>query len=52
MVNRGRLGISQLDSKAADIRWLLTLNVSKASMAKITGVDRSTFAHLIRSWHL
>ena len=52
MVDRGRLGIAQLDGKAADIRRLLARNVSKASMAKITGVDRSTLYHLIRSRHL
>ena len=52
MVDRGRLGISKLDGKAADIRRWLALNVSKASIAKVTGVDRSTLYHLIRSRHL
>jgi len=52
VVDRGRLGISKLDGKEADIRRLWALNVSKASMAKITGVDRSTLYHFIRSWHL
>ncbi len=49
---QGRLGISKLDGKEADIHRLLALNVSKASIAKITGVDRSTLCHFIRSRHL
>lgn len=49
---QGRLGTSKLDGKEADIRRLLTLNVSKASIAKITGVDRSTLYHFIRSRRL
>jgi DNA invertase Pin-like site-specific DNA recombinase len=48
----GRLGHSKLDGKEADIRRLLGLRVSKASIAKITGVDRSTLYHFIRSRHL
>jgi DNA invertase Pin-like site-specific DNA recombinase len=48
----GRLGISKLDGKEADIRRLVALHVSKASIAKITGVDRSTLYHFIRSRHL
>jgi DNA invertase Pin-like site-specific DNA recombinase len=47
-----RLGHSQLDGKEADIRRLLGLHVSKASIAKITGVDRSTLYHFMRSRHL
>ena len=31
---------------------LLALHVSKASIAKITGVDRATLAHFVRSRHL
>jgi hypothetical protein len=52
VVDRGRLGTSKLDGKEADIRRLLALNVSKASIAKTTGVDRSTLSHFIRSRHL
>jgi DNA invertase Pin-like site-specific DNA recombinase len=48
----GRLGHSKLDGQEADIRRLLGLRVSKASIAKITGVDRSTLYHFIRSRHL
>ena len=48
----GRPGHSKLDGKEADIRRLLGLRVSKASIAKITGVDRSTLYHFIRSRHL
>lgn len=48
----GRLGTSKLDGKEADIRRFLALKVSKASIAKITGVDRSTLYHFIRSRHL
>jgi DNA invertase Pin-like site-specific DNA recombinase len=48
----GRLGQSKLDGKEADISRLLALNGSKASIAKITGVDRSTLYHFIRSRHL
>jgi DNA invertase Pin-like site-specific DNA recombinase len=48
----GRLGHSKLDGKEADIRRLLGLHVSKASIAKITGVDRSTLYHFMRSRHL
>jgi DNA invertase Pin-like site-specific DNA recombinase len=48
----GRLGYSKLDGKEAEIPRLLALNVSKASIAKITGVDRSTLAHFIRSRRL
>jgi DNA invertase Pin-like site-specific DNA recombinase len=38
--------------KEAEIRRLLALHVSKASIAKITGVDRSTLYHFIRSRRL
>ena len=48
----GRLGTSKLDGKEAEIRRLLALHVSKASIAKITGVDRSTLYHFIRSRRL
>src|SRR5215475_1033426 len=45
----GRLGISKLDGKEHEIQTLLELEVSKASIAKITGVDRSTLYHFVRS---
>jgi DNA invertase Pin-like site-specific DNA recombinase len=48
----GSWGQSKLDGKEADIRRLLGLHVSKASIAKITGVDRSTLYHFMRSRHL
>lgn len=49
---RGRLGQSKLSGKEEEIRRLLALDVSKASIAKITGVDRSTLSHFIRSRRL
>jgi DNA invertase Pin-like site-specific DNA recombinase len=48
----GRLGQSKLDGKEGDLRRLVGLRVSKASIAKITGVDRSTLDHFMRSRHL
>ena len=48
----GRRGHSTLDGEEADILRLLGLRVSKASMAKITGVDRSTLDHFMRSRHV
>ena len=49
---KGRLGQSRLDGKEDEIQKLLDLKVSKASIAKITGVDRSTLYHFMRSRHL
>jgi DNA invertase Pin-like site-specific DNA recombinase len=46
---RGVLGKSKLDGREDEIKRLLTLEVSKASIAKITGVDRSTLYNFIRS---
>ena len=46
---RGSLGQSKLDSKTDEIKKLLTLGVSKVSIAKITGVSRSTLTHFIQS---
>ncbi len=46
---KGKLGKSKLDGKEGEIKRLLALKVSKASIAKITGVDRSTLHHFIRS---
>jgi DNA invertase Pin-like site-specific DNA recombinase len=45
----GARGKSKLDGKEHEIQTLLALQVSKASIAKITGVDRSTLYHFIRS---
>src|SRR5262245_18436007 len=46
---RGALGKSKLDGKQEEIKTLLALRVSKASIAKITGVDRATLYHFRRS---
>ena len=46
---RGSLGQSKLDSKTDEIKKLLTLGVSKVSIAKICGVSRSTLTHFIQS---
>jgi len=45
----GARGKSMLDGKEQAIQTLLGLQVSKASIAKITGVDRSTLYHFMRS---
>ena len=45
----GVRGRSKLDGKAGEIHALLKLQVSKASIAKITGVDHSTLYHFMRS---
>lgn len=49
---KGKLGQSRLNGKEEEIQRLLSLHVSKSSIAKITGVDRSTLYHFIRSRHL
>jgi DNA invertase Pin-like site-specific DNA recombinase len=46
---RGTRGRSKLDGKEQEITRLLALDVSKASIAKITGVDRATLYHFMRS---
>ena len=46
---RGKLGSSKLDGKQEEIQKLLKLNVSKSSIAKITGVNRSTLYHFLQS---
>jgi DNA invertase Pin-like site-specific DNA recombinase len=48
----GTHGRSKLDGKETQIKELLGLHVSKASIAKITGVDRATLYHFIRSRRL
>ena len=45
----GARGKSKLDGKEQEIQTLLELQVSKASIAKITGVDPSTLYHVIQS---
>jgi DNA invertase Pin-like site-specific DNA recombinase len=49
---RGTRGTSKLDGEEGEIQTLLELQVSKVSMANITGVDRSTLYHCIRSRRL
>jgi DNA invertase Pin-like site-specific DNA recombinase len=49
---KGKLGQSRLNGKEEEIQQLLNLRVSKSSIAKITGVDRSTLYHFMRSRHL
>ena len=49
---KGSKGKSKLDGKEPEIKRLLELNVSKASIAKITGVDRGTLYHFIKSREL
>lgn len=46
---KGIRGKSKLDGKEEAIKALLALQVSKASIAKITGVNRSTLYHFIAS---
>jgi len=48
-IPRGVLGKSKLDGREDEIKRFLALGVSKASIAKITGVDRSTLYNFIRS---
>jgi DNA invertase Pin-like site-specific DNA recombinase len=44
---KGKLGNSKLDGREDEIGRLLSLKVSKASIAKITAVDRATLCHFI-----
>lgn len=46
---KGALGKSKLDGRKEEIKKLLALKVSKASIAKIVGVDRSTLYNFIKS---
>ncbi|CAG0954162.1 DNA-invertase hin [Myxococcaceae bacterium] len=46
---KGSLGQSRLDGREAEIKTLLGKQVSKASIAKIMDVSRSTLLHFIRS---
>jgi DNA invertase Pin-like site-specific DNA recombinase len=49
---KGALGTSKLTGREAEIQHLLTKTVSKASIAKILGVSRSTLHHFIQSRRL
>lgn len=49
---RGALGTSRLTGHEAEIQRLLAKTVSKASIAKILGVSRSTLHAFIQSRHL
>ena len=49
---KGVLGTSKLTGREAEIQHLLTKTVSKASIAKILGVSRSTLHHFIQSRRL
>ena len=46
---KGSLGRSKLDGQTEKIKRLLALGVSKGSIAKITGVERGTLNHFIKS---
>ena len=46
---KGSRGRSRLDGREAEIRMLLGKNVSKAAIAKIMDVSRSTMLHFIRT---
>jgi DNA invertase Pin-like site-specific DNA recombinase len=49
---KGVLGTSKLTGREAEIQSLLAKTVSKASIAKILGISRSTLHHFIQSRHL
>ena len=49
---KGSLSQSKLDSKESEIRSFLSKQVSKASIAKILGVSRTTLQHFINSRNL
>ncbi|MEK7400554.1 MAG: resolvase, partial [Candidatus Poribacteria bacterium] len=46
---KGILGKSKLDNQREEIIRLLALSVPKTIIARITGVDRSTIYHFIKS---
>lgn len=48
---RGMLGKSKLDGKKEESKTLLARRVSKASIAKMTGVDRATLSHFVHKAH-
>jgi len=45
----GTLGESKMDGRKEEVKSLLALRVSKASIAKIGGVNCTTLYHIIRS---
>ncbi len=49
---KGVLGTSKLTGREAEIQRLLAKTVSKASIAKILGISRSTLHHFIQSRRL
>ena len=49
---KGSFSRSRLDRRRNEIKKLLALGVSKASIAKITGVNRSTLVYYIKSRRL
>lgn len=49
---KGVLGKSKLDTRKEEIVQLLALGVPKTAIAKITGVDRATLYHFIKSREL
>lgn len=49
---KGVLGMSKLTGREAEIQSLLAKTVSKASIAKILGISRSTLHHFIQSRRL
>ena len=46
---KGSLGVSKLDGKEEEITQLLSKGVSKASIARITGVSRPTLCHFVQT---
>lgn len=46
---KGKLGYSKLDGREEEIKKLLSLKVSKASIAKITGVTSATLYHFLQT---
>lgn len=49
---KGTLGKSKLDGKEEEIKRLLGLGVSQSSIAKITGVHKTTLHRFIKSRRL
>ena len=49
---KGVLGTSKLTGREAEIQSLLAKTVSKASIAKIFGISRSTLHHFIQTRRL
>ena len=49
---KGSLGVSRLDGREDEIRHFLKLGVSKSSIAKITGVTRTTLYNFIATRRL